>query len=49
VLAVSGMLMCFLGQWWRIEVEAEDEFCALAVVGIKGVVFGYAVEVEVGG
>jgi hypothetical protein len=34
VLVVNGLLMGFLGRWWRIEVEAEDEFRAMAVVGI---------------
>jgi hypothetical protein len=34
VLVVNGLLMGFLGRWWRIEVEAEDEFRAMASIGI---------------
>jgi hypothetical protein len=34
VLVVNGLLIGFLGRWWRIEVEVEDEFRAMAVVGI---------------
>jgi hypothetical protein len=45
VLAVVDLLMGFLGQWWRIVVEVEDEFHTLVVVGIEGVGFENVAEV----
>jgi hypothetical protein len=48
MLAVSGLLMGFFDRWWHIELEPEDEFCALVVVGFEGVVFGFTAEVWVG-
>jgi hypothetical protein len=45
LLAVDDLPICFLGQWWRILVEAEDEFHMLMAVGIKLVGFGNVAEV----
>jgi hypothetical protein len=44
VLVIDDLSMGFLGRWWCIVSEAEDEFHMLEVVGIEGVGFGYVVE-----
>jgi hypothetical protein len=45
VLVVGGLLIGFLGRWWHIVAELEDELHILAAVAIEVVVFGYVAEV----
>jgi hypothetical protein len=45
VLVVGGLLIGFLGRWWHIVAELEDELHTLAAVAIEVVVFGYVAEV----
>jgi hypothetical protein len=47
VLVVGDLPMGFLGQWWCVAAEGEDEFCAVAVVGIEVVEFENVVKMGV--
>jgi hypothetical protein len=49
VLVVGDLPMGFLGQWWCVAAEGEDEFCAVAVVGIEVVEFENVVKMGVVG